>query len=201
MARRAASTPLNMIASVLVTCIVAAAALAFTYQITYQRIIDQEQAAERAALQAVAPDATEFERADELLEPASEAAGKVPVDAIFRAFDGSGEQIGWNIKVAPRGYAGPVTMVVGLDRFGTVLGVSIVTMNETPGLGTKITTTPGWIGQFEGWDSTALDASIRSFDAIAGATRSSSAVRNGVVAACEVYNEVFASLSGEEGGS
>jgi electron transport complex protein RnfG len=190
-----------MVATVLVTCIVAAGALTLTYEVTRERIIEQERAAERAALQAVAPEATEFEQADELLEPAITAVDKVPVQAVFRAFGADGTQIGWNVRVAPRGYAGPVTMVVGLDRFGTVLGVSIITMNETPGLGTKIVALPGWIDQFAGWESTTLDSSLKSFDAIAGATRSSSAVRNGVAAACQVYNEVLATQEGEASGS
>lgn len=190
-----------MVVTVLVTCIVAASALTVTYQVTKDRIVEQERASERAALQAVAPDATEFELADELLEPAAAAVEKVPVQAVFRAFGADGAQIGWNVRVAPRGYAGPVTMVVGLDRFGTVLGVSIITMNETPGLGTKITALPGWIDQFAGWESTKLDSSLKSFDAIAGATRSSSAVRNGVAAACEVFNAVLAAQEGEASGS
>jgi Na+-translocating ferredoxin:NAD+ oxidoreductase RnfG subunit len=74
-------------------------------------------------------------------------------------------------------------------------------MNETPGLGTKIVTEPGWLEQFEGWESSDLKASSSEFDAIAGATRSSVAVRNGVTAACQVYTEVLSDESGEVSGS
>ncbi len=187
-----------MIGAVLATCLVAATALTLTYEVTRERILEQERAAERSALQAVLPGAEQFEAADELLEPAAEAAGQVPVQAVYRGFDGSGAHAGWGVRVAPRGYGGPVTLVVGLDRDGSVLGVSIVTQNETPGLGTKILTVPGWIDQFVGWESTDIKGSAAGFDAIAGATRSSVAVRNGVTAASQVYTEVLAAESGEE---
>lgn len=190
-----------MVGAVLATCIIAATSLTLTYELTRERIIEQERAAERAALQAVLPDAEEFEVDEDLLEPAQEAAGDVPVQGVYRAYDSSGALAGWGVRVAPRGYAGPVTMVVGLDRDGTVLGVSIVTMNETPGLGTKIVTEPGWLEQFEGWESSDLKASSSQFDAIAGATRSSVAVRSGVTAACQVYTEVLSAESGEVSGS
>jgi electron transport complex protein RnfG len=189
-----------MIAAVLVTCIVAAAALTVTYELTRERIIEQERAAERAALEAVLPGIDTSEPVDDLVAPARGAAGDVPVQAVYRAYDAAGEPIGWGVRVAPRGYSGPVTMIVGLDRDGSVLGVSIITMSETPGLGTKIVTQEGWIEQFAGWQGDDIDASARAFDAIAGATRSSNAVRDGVLAAGHVYAEVLSGL-GEEGGA
>lgn len=186
-----------MVAAVVATCLVAATALTVTYELTRERIVEQERAAERAALQAVLPDAEEFAAVDELVDQANEAAGDVGVEAVYRASDEAGELAGWGVRVTPRGYGGPVTMVVGLDRSGTVLGVSIITMNETPGLGTKIMTEPGWIDQFIGWESDDLRASASGFDAISGATRSSNAVRNGVTAAGQVFTEVLAAESGE----
>ncbi|MFU8891691.1 MAG: RnfABCDGE type electron transport complex subunit G [Anaerosomatales bacterium] len=198
MAKRAASTPLNMIGAVLATCLVAASALTVTYELTRERIIEQERAAERAALDAVLPGTGSIESAEELVASATEAAGSVTLQGVYRAFDAAGVLSGWGVRVAPRGYSGPVSMVVGLDRDGSVLGVSIITMNETPGLGTKIVTQEGWIEQFVGWQGADMDASAREFDAIAGATRSSAAVRNGVTAAGRVYAEV---LSAEEGGA
>jgi Na+-translocating ferredoxin:NAD+ oxidoreductase subunit G len=197
--KRAASTPLNMIGVVLATCLVAATVLTVTYELTRERILEQERAAERSALTAVLSGAAEFEAAEELFVPAGGAAGDVTLEGVYRALDTNGAISGWGVRVAPRGYSGPVSMVVGLDRDGTVLGVSIITMNETPGLGTKIVTQEGWIEQFEGWEGPNIDASAGQFDAIAGATRSSVAVRNGVVAAGRVYAEVLSAESGEVG--
>lgn len=200
MARRAPSTPLNMVSTVLVTCVVAAASLAFTYEITRDRIVRQELEAQRAALSVAVPDAVSFQDVSDLLAEADVDTGKVPVEAAHRALDEAGATAGWAVRVAPRGYAGPVVMVVGLDRDGTVLGVSIVRMRETPGLGTKIATEQWFIGQFAGWESTALDAARDGFDAIAGATKSSVAVREGVSAACVVYLEVLRDTGGEGAG-
>lgn len=186
-----------MVSTVLVTCVVAASALTVTYSVTRERIIEQERAAERAALKAVLADAEEFVLEEDLVEAAAEAAGDVTVQGVYRAVDTSGGDVGWGVRVASRGYAGPVQMVVGLDRDGLVQGVSIVTHNETPGLGTKILTEPGWMDQFTGWDGTDIDSSARGFDSIAGATKSSVAVRNGVTAAGAVFAAVLADDSGE----
>jgi len=189
-----------MVGAVLATCLVAATALTLTYEVTRERILEQERAAERGALQAVLPEAAQFEAAEGLLGASAEAAGDVPVQAVYRGYDDGGVLVGWGVRLAPRGYGGPVTMVVGLDRDGSVSGVSIITQNETPGLGTKILTVPGWLAQFEGWQSTDVKGSASGFDAIAGATRSSVAVRNGVTAAAQVHVEVLVRESGEEGG-
>jgi Na+-translocating ferredoxin:NAD+ oxidoreductase subunit G len=188
-----------MVGAVLATCLVAATALTVTYELTRERIIEQEQAAERSALETVLPGTDTIEPAQDLVVPAQGAAGDVTVQGVYRAHDATGELVGWGVRVAPRGYSGPVTMVVGLDRDGSVLGVSIITMNETPGLGTKIVTQDGWIEQFVGWQGADIDTSAREFDAIAGATRSSNAVRNGVLAAGYVYFEVLSDLSTEGG--
>ncbi|HET6499003.1 MAG TPA: RnfABCDGE type electron transport complex subunit G [Coriobacteriia bacterium] len=198
MPRRAPSTPLNMVATVLVTCVVAATSLAFTYEVTRDRIVQQELEAERAALEAVVPDAESFQDVSDMVAEAEVDTEDVPVESAHRALDADGATAGWAVRVAPRGYAGPVAMVVGLDRDGTVLGVSIVRMRETPGLGTKIAE-QWFIEQFVGWESMDLDAWRDEFDAIAGATKSSVAVREGVSAACAVYLEALMD-SGEGGG-
>jgi len=197
--RRAESTPVNMVSSVIVTCVVASAALAGTYQLTNERIVAQQKAAEEAAIQAVLEAAEETEPLDEqTVQRAAEAAEEGGVSAIYSAVDASGDPVGWAVRVAPRGYGGPMQMVVGVDRSGLVTGVSIITQNETPGLGTKILTEPGFLEQFEGWDGAAVDEAARSFDAISGATKSSNGVRKGVLAAGHVYADV---LSGEGGSS
>ncbi|MBS3957445.1 MAG: RnfABCDGE type electron transport complex subunit G [Clostridiales bacterium] len=193
--RRAQSTPFNMVGAVLLTCVVAATSLALTYEVTRDRIAAQERAAEERALRAVVPDAEGFEVADDVLEQSVDAAQEIAVTAVYRALGPEGNVVAWGVRVAPRGYAGPIQLVVGLDRDGEVLGVSIISMTETPGLGTKIATVDGWLDQFIGWSGADINASAREFDAIAGATKSSVAVREGVVAAGRVWS---AALSGRE---
>lgn len=40
--------------------------------------------------------------------------------------------------VAPDGYAGPIYLIMGLDKNGEILGVRVISHTETPGLGDKI---------------------------------------------------------------
>ncbi|MDZ4063897.1 MAG: FMN-binding protein [Coriobacteriia bacterium] len=193
------STPARMVVSVFVTCVVAAAGLAVTYQLTAERIAEQARLAEERALQAVLPDATEFTPVDDdVLSAAVRAAGETRVDAVFAGKSASGE-VGWGVKVAPRGYGGPMRMVVGLDRDGLVTGVSVITHNETPGLGSNVVTDPDFMGQFVGWDGTDIDKAAKALDAISGATKSSYGVRKGVLAAGHIYAEVLEGTEGVSG--
>lgn len=191
---RAPSTPTRMIAAVIVTSVLSASSLAFTYQLTRDRIEEQERRAREEALREVLPDADEFVEVEDAatLEEARAAAGDTAVEGLFSA----GEDA-FGVLVAPRGYGGPMRMVVGVDRDGKVTGVSIVTQNETPGLGTKVMTEPGFLDQFRGWNAEDIDAAAGGFDAISGATKSSNGVRSGVLAA----GHVWAAVSGEGGGA
>ncbi|MDO9107935.1 MAG: RnfABCDGE type electron transport complex subunit G [Coriobacteriia bacterium] len=195
--RRAASTPLNMVLSVIVTCAVSAAGLTATYAATSDRIAAQEKAAEEKALKSAVPNASKFEPVEQaMLDAAVNAGAETPVSGVFVAIS-DGESVGWAIRCAPRGYGGPMQMVVGVDRNGKVTGASVITQNETPGLGTKILTEPGFLTQFQGWDASDVDKAAKAFDAISGATKSSSAIRKGVLAAGYVYAEVLSDGGGE----
>ncbi|MDP2234650.1 MAG: FMN-binding protein [Actinomycetota bacterium] len=195
--RRAASTPLNMVLSVIVTCAVSAAGLTATYAMTSDRIAAQEKAAEERALKSAFPGATEFAPVEQsMLDAAFDAAGETPVSGVFVA-SADGDSIGWAIRCAPRGYGGPMQMVVGVDRNGKVTGASVITQNETPGLGTKTLTEPSFLAQFQGWDASDVDKAAKAFDAVSGATKSSNGIRKGVLAAGYVYAEVLSSGGGE----
>ena len=87
---------------------------------------------------------------------------------------GSGEAI----TVAPRGYAGPINMLVGVDK-AKVVGVKILNHRETPGLGNKIVK-PEFLRQFAGKTLTDPIEPKKDIDAITGATISSRAVSKGV---------------------
>lgn len=189
---RAPSTPIRMVGTVFITCLLSATALAFTYEATRDRIAAQERIAEQRALSAVLATGERFDRLeDEILLQAEEFAGKTPVNGIWRAYDADDEFTGFAIRSSPRGYGGPVHMVVGLDRDGKVAGVNIVQHRETPGLGTKIITEQWFGDQFLGWNPAELSADLDAYDTIAGATKSADAVRDGIVAAINVYDGVL----------
>ncbi|RIZ66536.1 MAG: electron transport complex subunit RsxG [Methylococcales bacterium] len=80
--------------------------------------------------------------------------------------------------IAPDGYSGAISMIMGLDREGNILGVRILSHKETPGLGDKIEVTKSnWILSFVGrsldnlskqqW---AVKKDGGDFDQFAGAT-------------------------------
>jgi electron transport complex protein RnfG len=86
--------------------------------------------------------------------------------------------------VSTQGYGGPIRLLVGINRDGTITGVRVVEQRETPGIGDRILAEKSdWLQIFTGRSRDDPQASrwqVRSaggaFDAIAGATVSSRAV-------------------------
>jgi len=90
--------------------------------------------------------------------------------------------------LATGGYAGSLTLMLGLDREGKILGVRVISHAETPGLGDKVETSKsGWILGFngrslnntsqQGW---RVKKDGGDFDQFAGATITPRAVVKGV---------------------
>ena len=97
---------------------------------------------------------------------------------------------GYAVQVAPVGFDGAITMMVGVDFDGNVLGISIINQTETAGLGAvcAATTSAGdaFRSQFEGMSGTVtVSKDGGEVDAITGATITSRAVCKGVTAALE----------------
>ncbi|HEY5548905.1 MAG TPA: FMN-binding protein [Coriobacteriia bacterium] len=174
---------------VLVVCIVAAAGLAITWSFTADKIEAQARAAEQRSLKIVLPEAADFVPVTDagILGKAGAAAGDVAVAGIFVANDQSGSALGVGILVASRGYGGPMHLAIGVDRNGKVAGVTIVSMAETPGLGSKVVDDPTFLPRFFGLDSAEAAHKV---DTITGATKSSRGVRKGVEAALAAYKAI-----------
>ena len=95
---------------------------------------------------------------------------------------------GYAVKVNPSGFNGTVSMMVGVDNNGSVLGISIISQTETAGLGavSAAETSAGeaFRGQFAGMSgSVSVSKDGGQVDAITGATITSRAVCTGVNAA------------------
>lgn len=108
--------------------------------------------------------------------------------------------------VAPRGYNGPINLLVGVSVDGTVTGVRVTRHRETPGLGDAIEIGKSdWI---EGFSAKTLDSPALpdwrvskdggQFDSITGATVTPrvivEAVRNTLIYVRDYGNELFAEL-------
>lgn len=190
---------LRLVVAVVVTCVVAAAGLAITYGATKDRIAAQERLAEETSLKAVLPDAAAFVSVEaDVLEAAQAAAGDIDCSAVYRAEDAQGALLGWGLRVAGRGYGGPIQLVLGLDSTGKVTGVTILSMSETPGLGTKVQSEEWFLEQFKGLPEGFGQQDIKKLDSISGSTKSSRGVRNGVEAGGRIFAEVLSVLSGGE---
>lgn len=85
----------------------------------------------------------------------------------------NGSVCGYSASVAPAGFSGAIDLMVGIDHTGAVVGVEVVNMSETPGLGSKVGNAD-FLTQFTGKSGEI------GVDAISGATISSKAVAAGV---------------------
>jgi electron transport complex protein RnfG len=165
-----------MVLSLVVTCLVAAVALAGVYGITKPVIEKQASDAVNAALSEVLPSAERFEP----VEP----------DSLWYGLDAAGQKVGIVLRTAPRGYGGPVTTMAGVGLDGRVVGVKVAAegLKETPGLGLKALE-PRFRDQFTG--KTAAEVRLRkdggTVDAISAATITSRAVAQGLSSAIEKY--------------
>ncbi len=94
-------------------------------------------------------------------------------------------RIGYCAEVASPGFGGDISLMVGFHVDGSVRDVGIVSMSETPGLGSKVDS-ESFLSQFVGRKE-KLEVKV-NVDAITGATISSRAVTDGVNAAMALLN-------------
>lgn len=147
---------------VLLTIVVAVCVSLLTYvdSITRDRIRAQEDEAIRTMLTEMFPEMSRYEFQDD----------------IYTVFS-DGSQLGYAFLAVGKGYGGDINILVGLEDETTVKGIKIVSQEETPGLGTRITE-PFFTDQFVGIDiaDIALSGDGGQIDAITSSTISSSAV-------------------------
>jgi electron transport complex protein RnfG len=164
----------------LITCVIAAAALAQVYSIASVIIKKNDEEAEKKKRQVVLPQAARFEEKD------------IDGKRYILGYDAEDKMIGGIFKAAPRGYSGPIKITVGVSPDNSVSAVVITKLDqaETPGLGTNITK-PKFLDQFKGKKGNELKLKKDSgtIDAITAATISSRAVANGVRNGWEQYTK------------
>lgn len=172
--------------------LVVTALLAWVYGIT-SPIIKARQVSDLAAsLSQVLPAADTFGTARTGQELIAEGLS-VPqtVSAVYPATTG-GASAGYAIAVSPKGYGGAISMLVGVGPEGAVSGVTILTMNETPGLGTNASK-PEFLAQYAGITAADVPAVVKSetgrkgdIQALTGATVTSRAVTRGIDEALQI---------------
>ena len=113
------------------------------------------------------------------------AVGYPGAEMVSKVYKGEN---GFAIEVKPSGFDNTITMMVGVDMDGKVLGISIISHTETAGLGAVAAAeTPAgenFRNQFVGQSgSVSVTKDGGTLDAITGATITSRAICNGVNAA------------------
>lgn len=87
-------------------------------------------------------------------------------------------EAGFVVHVVTSGYAGDISMLVGVSNDGKVQGLVVRDLQETYGLGARALTDTAFLTQFLGTDGSA--AVGEDIDALTGATVTSKAVTRGV---------------------
>jgi Na+-translocating ferredoxin:NAD+ oxidoreductase subunit G len=154
-----------------VACAISALLLSFTYVMTFERISNQKTEEILVSLK------------QEVLAKANNI--KTENDH-FVGLDKNGKKIGSAYRVSPKGYGGSIDMIVGLDNNGSVVGVKIISMKETPGLGSRANER-SFLKQFIGRSNKSSLKAKKDFDAITGATITSQAVANGIKEAQVIF--------------
>jgi len=171
---------------------------------TQEPIAEQRRLATLRALKAVLPPANNSPDGDTVqLLTGKDKRGRDTLRTFFRGrqeADLSG--IAFKI-VAPDGYSGNITVMVGVSPEGTVSGIEILSHNETPGLGDKINQ-PAFKGMFVGKNLNNADWRVKKdggeFDQITGATISPRAVVGAVRNGLEFFREHRAEILADSEG-
>ena len=156
---------------------VVALALAGVNAVTAPVIEELNAAKTQEAISAVLPGGFENELTD-----FADASG-----IVSKIYQGAN---GYAVEVGPGGFDNTITMMVGIDNEGKVLGISIINHTETAGLGAVAAAgTPAGIAfrdQFVGASgSVSVTKDGGTMDAITGATITSRAICVGVNAALD----------------
>ena len=155
-----------------VICVVVSFLLAFTNSVTAPIVEENERVEAEHTRQAVLPGSGTFTELD-----VSAIDG---VDSAFRDDGGAG----YVATAGYKGYGGTVTVTVGLDNDGRVVGISANVSSETPNVGTK-DGQDNYLQNYMGLSGTAAGV-----DTITNATYSSTAVRTGVTAILEAFDSI-----------
>ena len=186
----------SMLRLVLVLTLITAGAgliLSLVETVTREPIAEQRRLATLRALKAVLPPANNSPDGDTVqLVTGQDKRGRDVARTFFRGRQ-DGELSGVAFKVvAPDGYSGNITVMVGVNPQGTVSGIEILSHNETPGLGDKITL-PVFKGIFVGKNLDNADWRVKKdggdIDAITAATISSRAFSAATQLAIDTYKK------------
>lgn len=178
--------------------LLAGIALGFIHELTKAPIAHQQELKVQRACAEVFSQAAAFEEVNPLELPTALGSSMLiglaaehnaelgaEVGEVYRAFSQDGSLLGYVLKVTTKeGYGGNIEMMVGITMEGSISGISILSISETPGLGMQAGDV--LVPQFAGKTAEAFvytktgAAAENEIDAISGATITTRAVTNAV---------------------
>ncbi len=120
-----------------IVALFAGLAIGLTYSQTEDQIAFQEQKAREEALAAVFPEGASIEK--------HQGGDRLPTPYWTARKDD--QFVGYAFMDSARGYANYIKVVVGVDASGTIIGLTVLSQEETPGLGSRVleTTSPYYV--------------------------------------------------------
>ena len=178
--------------------LLAGIALGFIHELTKEPIAHQQELKVQRACAEVFSQASAFQEVNPfelptalgsslLIGVAAEHNAELgaEVGEVYRALSQDGSLIGYVLKVTTKeGYGGNIELMVGITMEGSISGISILSISETPGLGMQAGDV--LVPQFAGRTAEAFvytktgAAAENEIDAISGATITTRAVTNAV---------------------
>ena len=183
----AKSTLKNMVVCLTLTCLLCSSILGVVYAITLGPIAVASEKSLKEALSMVLPKGGEISTEPQTVEVDGN-------EYEYYSCTVDGEPSSWAVKSTVNGFGGPLTVLVGVEKDGTVHATKVLSHSETPGLGAKCQTDEHFIGQFEGFDPSSRKLAVTKdggdVDAITASTITSRAYT------LAVANAVAAVISG-----
>lgn len=178
--------------------LIAGLVLGFVNELTKEPVAYQQELKVQKACAAVFAEATSFEA---LPDEGGSMEDGVKIGTIYRALGEDGTLLGYVIHTASsEGYGGNITMMMGVKLDGTVNGISLLEIAETPGLGMQAEDV--LVPQYAEKNVTSFfytktgAMNENEIDAISGATITTAAVNSAVNGGLTYFHNVL-----KEGGN
>ena len=176
---------------------VAAGILAFSNNITKDIIVAVEEAASSGpeVAGAVIPGSIGFEKVEGNIVESIKANNEKFID-LKAGKDENGNIIGYAIRTKSpiAGYGGDIEVFVGISLEGDIVGLKVLSLAETPGLGSNVQN-PEFQQQYIGKNAdtaigvTKAEPKDNEIVAVSGATISSRSITSAVNNALEIFND------------
>jgi electron transport complex protein RnfG len=187
---RKESTFLNMVVTLLIITMASSAALGFIFKVTEQPIAKAEEYKKNLAMQLVLEDYDSIPIAtikQVLIDKDIIYCFKAVKDSLFT---------GMAVQTFATGYGGPIKLMVGFRKDGSIKEIAVLGHMETAGLGDQILKSKSdWCLQFEGVNPNDFVLKLKKdggdVDAITGSTITSNAYCKAVQKASDAFEKVM----------